>query len=200
MLLQPNVANGFLPVLAWVLLSVSPLENRPRFTPTKRLLQNYIYAECRTESPLSFSRVSALAPSLGLVSLYSRPRVPWHQRRCLSWPPFPLQLRFVCLVRMSSHRNSAHLFGYPKKQNPSLGDHRVPLHGGSCTTSECRRPKLPKNSRPPCDWCPFSPTFWGEGSPAKIDYKKKGWYPHSNLSTGGPSISFLPRRGTAPDS
>ena len=28
--------------------------------------------------------------------------------------------------------------------------------------------------------------FWGEGSPTKIDYRKK-WYPYSNLSTGGPT-------------
>ena len=31
---------------------------------------------------------------------------------------------------------------------------------------------------------PFYP-FWGEGSPTKIDYRKK-WDPYSNLSTGGP--------------
>ena len=31
--------------------------------------------------------------------------------------------------------------------------------------------------------------FWGEGSPAKVDYRKKG-YPYSNLSTGGPSIGL----------
>ena len=29
-------------------------------------------------------------------------------------------------------------------------------------------------------------SFLGEGSPTKIDYKKKS-YPYSNLSTGGPS-------------
>ena len=35
--------------------------------------------------------------------------------------------------------------------------------------------------------CPFSPKFCGrEGSPTKIDCRKKG-YPYSNLSTGGPS-------------
>ena len=27
----------------------------------------------------------------------------------------------------------------------------------------------------------------GEGSPTKIDYRKRSWYPYSNLSTGGPS-------------
>ena len=34
---------------------------------------------------------------------------------------------------------------------------------------------------------PFYP-FWGEGSPTKIDYRKKG-YLYSNLSTGGPSFT-----------
>ena len=37
---------------------------------------------------------------------------------------------------------------------------------------------------------PFLNPFWGEGSPTKIDYRKKG-YPFSSLSTGGP------REGTA---
>ena len=32
---------------------------------------------------------------------------------------------------------------------------------------------------------PFHP-FSGEGSPTQIDYTEKGWYPYSNLSTGGP--------------
>ena len=40
-----------------------------------------------------------------------------------------------------------------------------------------------------------SPLFWkGEGSPTKIDYRKKG-YPYSDLSTGGPTSGwggFLP--------
>ena len=31
--------------------------------------------------------------------------------------------------------------------------------------------------------------FWGEGSPTKIDYRKKG-HPFSNLSTGGPSFAI----------
>ena len=42
---------------------------------------------------------------------------------------------------------------------------------------------------------PFDP-FSGEGSPARIDYIKKGkkqhGYPESNLSTGGPSLQELP--------
>ena len=29
---------------------------------------------------------------------------------------------------------------------------------------------------------PFLTPFFGEGSPAKINYRKKGWYPYSNLS------------------
>ena len=34
---------------------------------------------------------------------------------------------------------------------------------------------------------PFLTPFFGEGSPTKIDYRrKKGKYPYSNLSTGGP--------------
>ena len=33
--------------------------------------------------------------------------------------------------------------------------------------------------------CPL-PTFWGEGSPTKIDYRKKIGFPDSILSTGGP--------------
>ena len=33
--------------------------------------------------------------------------------------------------------------------------------------------------------CPFTVSFLGESSPAKIDYRKS-WYPYSNLSTGGP--------------
>ena len=36
---------------------------------------------------------------------------------------------------------------------------------------------------------PFYP-FLGEGSPTKIDYRKKG-YPYSNLSTGGPRFGLF---------
>ena len=32
------------------------------------------------------------------------------------------------------------------------------------------------------------PLFGWEGSPTKIDYRKKGNYPYSNLCTGGPSL------------
>ena len=43
--------------------------------------------------------------------------------------------------------------------------------------------------RSPRDRCPFTVTFFGwEGSPTKIDYRKKSWYPYSNLSTGGPRL------------
>ena len=47
-----------------------------------------------------------------------------------------------------------------------------------------------------CSWLgppvvPFYP-FFGAGSPAKIDYRKKKWYPYSNLSlSGGPSLGGL---------
>ena len=34
-------------------------------------------------------------------------------------------------------------------------------------------------------------SFLGEGSPTKIDSRKKG-HPYSNLSTGGPSLDVLP--------
>ena len=42
------------------------------------------------------------------------------------------------------------------------------------------------NSQLVPNFCPFTASFLGEGSPTKIDYRKKG-YPYSKLSTGGPS-------------
>ena len=39
-------------------------------------------------------------------------------------------------------------------------------------------------TRSPSDWCPFTVFFLGEGSPTRIDCRKKG-YPYSDLSTGG---------------
>ena len=41
--------------------------------------------------------------------------------------------------------------------------------------------------------------FYGEGSPTKIHYREKSWYPYSNLSTGGPSKCFSPAESKGPD-
>ena len=50
------------------------------------------------------------------------------------------------------------------------------------------------NSLGPPARCPFADPFLEEGSPTKIDYRKKG-YPCSNLSTGGPSSFIQCRKG-----
>ena len=39
---------------------------------------------------------------------------------------------------------------------------------------------------------PFYQIFFGwEGSPTKIDYRKRSWHPYFNLSTEGPSYVLI---------
>ena len=53
-------------------------------------------------------------------------------------------------------------------------------------------PRVVTQSRSPSS--ALLPTFLGEGSPTKIDWTtEKGWYPYSNLSTGGPSLCVAPK-------
>ena len=75
------------------------------------------------------------------------------------------------------------IFGHPAVAHGG----RNPWHGRVLRRGE----ETMKGGRPPFVWLgpparrPFSPPFFGEGSPTKIDYRKR--YPDSNLSTGGPS-------------
>ena len=46
--------------------------------------------------------------------------------------------------------------------------------------------------RSPSARCPFTVSFLGEGSPTKIDYRKKMVPTYSSLSTGGPRLPRSP--------
>ena len=64
------------------------------------------------------------------------------------------------------------------------------IEASAAASADPRGSKLPPRTRarqgasPSSSLVPF--LFWGEGSPAKIDFRKKIGY-YSNLSTGGPS-------------
>ena len=45
--------------------------------------------------------------------------------------------------------------------------------------------------------CPFTNSFFGEGSPTKIENRKQIGHPSSNLSTGGPKAGGTPQKNGA---
>ena len=85
----------------------------------------------------------------------------WVPQRC----PLTLLHTNMCFLQPKKARSQPQ--AKPKATN---NKHRIPLLG------------LPV--------VPFS--FFGcEGSPTKTDYRKKSWYPYSNLSTGGPTVDKI---------